>query len=189
MQFEDGIFVLGDDCDLTPGADIHDAIGLNDTVTEFEITSNRPDCLSVLGLAREAAATFQVPFQMPVPQVKPTAGNVNDHLSVTILDAERCYRYVGAVVENVRIKPSPRWLRERLRASGVRPINNIVDITNFVMLEYGQPMHAFDLRYLEGNSVIVRRAENGERITTLDGIERTLTDDMLVIADAKKLWL
>ena len=123
---------------------------------------------------------------MPVPQVKPTAGNVNDHLSVTILDAERCYRYVGAVVENVRIKPSPRWLRERLRASGVRPINNIVDITNFVMLEYGQPMHAFDLRYLEGNSVIVRRAENGERITTLDGIERTLTDDMLVIADAKK---
>lgn len=183
---EDGIFVLGDDCDLTPGADIHDAIGLNDTVTEFEITSNRPDCLSVLGLAREAAATFQVPFQMPVPQVKPTAGNVNDHLSVTILDAERCYRYVGAVVENVRIKPSPRWLRERLRASGVRPINNIVDITNFVMLEYGQPMHAFDLRYLEGNSVIVRRAENGERITTLDGIERTLTDDMLVIADAKK---
>lgn len=183
---EDGIFVLGDDCDLTPGADIHDAIGLNDTVTEFEITSNRPDCLSVLGLAREAAATFQVPFQMPVPQVKPTAGNVNDHLSVTILDAERCYRYVGAIVENVRIKPSPRWLRERLRASGVRPINNIVDITNFVMLEYGQPMHAFDLRYLEGNSVIVRRAENGERITTLDGIERTLTDDMLVIADAKK---
>lgn len=183
---EDGIFVLGDDCDLTPGADIHDAIGLNDTVTEFEITSNRPDCLSVLGLAREAAATFQVPFQTPVPQVKPTQGDVNDHLSVTILDDEKCYRYVGAVVENVRIKPSPRWMRERLRASGVRPINNIVDITNYVMLEYGQPMHAFDLRYLEGNSVIVRRAQNGEQITTLDGVERALTDDMLVIADAKK---
>ncbi len=183
---EDGIFVLGDDCDLTPGADIHDAIGLNDTVTEFEITSNRPDCLSVLGLAREAAATFQVPFQMPVPQVKPMQGDVNDHLSVTILDDEKCYRYVGAVVENVRIKPSPRWMRERLRASGVRPINNIVDITNYVMLEYGQPMHAFDLRYLEGNSVIVRRAQSGEQITTLDGVERALTDDMLVIADAKK---
>lgn len=183
---EDGIFVLGDDCDLTPGADIHDAIGLNDTVTEFEITSNRPDCLSVLGLAREAAATFQVPFQMPVPQVKPTQGDVNDHLRVTILDDEKCYRYVGAVVENVRIKPSPRWMRERLRASGVRPINNIVDITNYVMLEYGQPMHAFDLRYLEGNSVIVRRAQSGEQITTLDGVERALTDDMLVIADAKK---
>lgn len=183
---EDGIFVLGDDCDLTPGVDIHDAIGLNDTVTEFEITSNRPDCLSVLGLAREAAATFRVPFQTPVPQVKPTQGDVNDHLSVTILDDEKCYRYVGAVVENVRIKPSPRWMRERLRASGVRPINNIVDITNYVMLEYGQPMHAFDLRYLEGNSVIVRRAQSGEQITTLDGVERALTDDMLVIADAKK---
>lgn len=180
---EDGIFVLGDDCDRTPGVDIHKAIGLEDTVTEFEITSNRADCLSVIGLAREAAATFGKTLNVKAPEVKPGHGDVKDILSVEIKDSEKCYRYVGAVVENVRIKPSPRWMRERLRASGVRPINNIVDITNYVMLEYGQPMHAFDLRYLKGNSVIVRCAEDGEKITTLDGQERELQNDMLVIAD------
>lgn len=180
---EDGIFVLGDDCDKTPGVDIHKAIGLEDTVTEFEITSNRADCLSVIGLAREAAATFGKTLNVKAPEVKPGHGDVKDILSVEIKDSEKCYRYVGAVVENVRIKPSPRWMRERLRASGVRPINNIVDITNYVMLEYGQPMHAFDLRYLKGNSVIVRCAEDGEKITTLDGQERELQNDMLVIAD------
>jgi len=183
---EDGIFVLGDDCDRTLGKDIHEAIGLDDVVTEFEITSNRADCLSVIGLAREAAATFGGELTVPVPEVKNTHGDVNSILSVEIKEPKLCYRYAGAVVENVRIKPSPRWLRERLRASGVRPINNIVDITNFVMLEFGQPMHAFDLRYLDGNSVIVRRAANGERITTLDGIERELNENMLVIADANK---
>ena len=183
---EDGIFVLGSDCDQTPGTDIHTAIGLNDTAVEFEITSNRPDCLSVLGLAREAAATFGADFKAPVPAVKPGHGDVKEHLTVSIRDSEKCYRYVGAVVENVRIQPSPRWMRERLRASGVRPINNIVDITNYVMLEYGQPMHAFDLRYLEGNAVNVRTARAGERITTLDGVERELKADMLVIADSKK---
>lgn len=183
---EDGIFVLGDYCDKTPGMDIHEAIGLNDVITEFEITSNRPDCLSVTGLAREAAATYKLPFFVPEPQVKQGEGDVNELLSVQILDDEKCYRYAGAVVKNVRVAPSPRWMRERLRASGVRPINNIVDITNYVMLEYGQPMHAFDLRYLDGNSVIVRNAENGEKITTLDGVERELTPDMLVIADENK---
>ncbi|MCM1545165.1 MAG: phenylalanine--tRNA ligase subunit beta [Ruminococcus sp.] len=183
---EDGIFVLGDDCDKTLGIDIHEAIGLNDTVTEFEITSNRPDCLSILGLAREAAATFKKPFAVKEPVVKEGEGDVNELLSVTILNPDRCYRYCGAVVKNVRVKPSPRWMRERLRACGVRPINNIVDITNYVMLEYGQPMHAFDLRFLNENKVIVRTAQNGETITTLDGVERTLTDDMLVIADADK---
>ena len=183
---EDGIFVLGDDCDKTLGIDICEAIGLNDTVTEFEITSNRPDCLSIIGLAREASATFGVPFKAHEPKVKGCGGDVNEHLSVEILNPERCYRYCGAVVQNVRVKPSPRWMRERLRACGVRPINNIVDITNYVMLEYGQPMHAFDLRFLEGNSVIVRTAKNGEKITTLDGIERGLTEDMLVIADKNK---
>ena len=183
---EDGIFVLGDDCDKTLGIDIREAIGLNDTVTEFEITSNRPDCLSIIGLAREASATFGVPFKAHEPKVKGCGGDVNEHLSVEILNPERCYRYCGAVVQNVRVKPSPRWMRERLRACGVRPINNIVDITNYVMLEYGQPMHAFDLRFLEGNSVIVRTAKNGEKITTLDGIERDLTEDMLVIADKNK---
>lgn len=182
----DGIFVLGDDCDHTPGTDIHEAIGYNDTCVEFEITSNRSDCMSVSGLAREAAATFERKFTLPEPQVKPGHGDVNEHLKVAIFEPEKCYRYSGAVVENVRVKESPRWLRERLRASGVRPISNIVDITNYVMLEYGQPMHAFDLRFLEGNEVNVRNAKNGEKITTLDGVERELNDSMLVIADKNK---
>lgn len=182
----DGIFVLGDDCEHTPGLDIHEAIGYNDTCVEFEITSNRCDCMSVTGLAREAAATFGRDFKLPEPEVKPGHGDVNDHLKVSIAEPEKCYRYSGAVVENVRVKESPRWLRERLRASGVRPISNIVDITNYVMLEYGQPMHAFDLRYLEGNEVNVRNAVNGEKITTLDGVERELNDSMLVIADKNK---
>ena len=183
---EDGIFVLGDDCDRTLGLDIHEAIGLNDVVTEFEITSNRADCMCVTGLAREAAATFKVPFSLRKPEVKAGIEDVNDYLSVEIENAEKCYRYCGAVVKNVRIKPSPRWLRERLRACGVRPINNIVDITNYVMLEYGQPMHAFDLRYLDGGKVIVRNAKNNEKITTLDDTERELNDSMLVIADENK---
>lgn len=182
----DGIFVLGDDCDRTPGLDIHEAIGYNDTCVEFEITSNRSDCMSVTGLAREAAATFGREFRLHEPEVKPGHGDVNDHLKVQIFEPDKCYRYSGAVVENVRVKESPRWLRERLRASGVRPISNIVDITNYVMLEYGQPMHAFDLRYLEGNEVNVRNARNGEKITTLDGVERELNDTMLVIADKNK---
>ncbi|MGN0467654.1 MAG: phenylalanine--tRNA ligase subunit beta [Acutalibacteraceae bacterium] len=183
---EDGIFVLDEECDRTLGIDIRKAIGLDDTVTEFEITSNRPDCLSVLGLAREAAATFKKPLKLHTPVVKADGGDVNELLSVNILNPERCYRYCGAVVKNVRVKPSPRYIRERLRACGVRPINNIVDITNYVMLEYGQPMHAFDLRFLDEGKVIVRTAKNGEKITTLDGVERDLTDDMLVIADANK---
>ena len=183
---EDGIFILGDDCEKVPGMDIREAIGLNDTVTEFEITSNRPDCMCVIGLAREAAATFDVPLKLHTPEVKAGEGDVNDLLKVDIEAADKCYRYAGAVVKNVRVAPSPRWMRERLRACGVRPINNIVDITNYVMLEYGQPMHAFDLRFLEGNHVVVRNAKAGESITTLDGIERPLDDTMLVIADEKK---
>lgn len=183
---EDGIFILGDDCEKVPGLDIREAIGLNDTVTEFEITSNRPDCMSVIGLAREAAATFRVPLKLHTPEVKPGEGNVEDLLKVDIEAADKCYRYAGAVVKNVRVAPSPRWMRERLRACGVRPINNIVDITNYVMLEYGQPMHAFDLRFLDGNHVVVRDARVGETITTLDGIERPLDETMLVIADENK---
>lgn len=183
---ENGIFVLGDDCDKTIGEDIRAAIGLDDTITEFEITSNRPDCLSVVGLAREAAASFGKTLQTPVPTFKGGTGDVEEYLKVAINDPEKCYRYIGAVVTDVKIEPSPRWLRERLRASGVRPINNIVDITNYVMLEYGQPMHAFDIRYLDNNEVNVRCAQNGEKIVTLDGIERLLDEDMLVIADANK---
>lgn len=183
---EDGIFVLGDDCDKTLGAQIQEAIGLNDVITEFEITSNRADCLSIIGLAREAAATFKVPMTIKEPIVKMGYGDVNELLQVTIDEATKCYRYCGAVVKNVRVKPSPRWMRERLRACGVRPINNIVDITNYVMLEYGQPMHAFDLRYLDGGKVIVRNAVEGEKITSLDGVERKLSTQMLVIADENK---
>lgn len=180
---EDGIFLLGDDCDLEIGGDIRDAIGLNDSVVEFEITSNRPDCLSVIGLARETAATYGFPFEIPEPVVKAGGGAVKDELTVTVENKELCLRYIAAVVKNVKIAPSPRWMRERLRASGVRPINNIVDITNYVMLEYGHPMHAFDLRHVKGSKIIVRNAKSGEKITTLDGVERTLAPEMLVIAD------
>ena len=183
---EDGIFVLGDECTRTCGLDIREAIGLDDVITEFEITPNRPDCLSVIGLAREAAASFDLPLNVPVPEVAPGEGDVRDLLEVNILDSENCYRYAGAVVKNVRVKPSPRWMRERLRTSGVRPINNIVDITNYVMLEFGQPMHAFDYRFLEGGVVNVRKANAGETITTLDGVESALDETRLVIADAKK---
>ncbi|MGP1360817.1 MAG: phenylalanine--tRNA ligase subunit beta [Candidatus Fimenecus sp.] len=182
---EDGIFVLGDDCNKTLGMDIHDAIGLNDIITEFEITSNRADCMSVIGLAREASATFNKELNVKEPVITKTHGNVSDFISVEIKEPELCYRYTAAIVENIRIKPSPRWMRERLRASGVRPINNIVDITNYVMLEYGQPMHAFDLKYLNGNKIIVRKAIDGEKITTLDKVERTLTNSNLIIADEK----
>jgi len=183
---EDGIFVLGDDCEKINGMDIQSAIGLNDVVTEFEITSNRPDCLSVIGLAREAAASMGQSLTTPEHTALTVRDKLDNLLEVEIHNPQKCYRYIGAVVTGVKIEPSPRWMRERLRASGVRPINNIVDITNFVMLEYGQPMHAFDIRFLEGNKVNVRCAENNEKIITLDGIERVLDSDMLVIADTIK---
>ncbi len=183
---EDGIFILGDDCDKTVGKDIREAIGFNDTKVEFEITSNRPDCMSVIGLARETAATFGKKLNVKKPGYKGVSGDINDIISVKIHNTQLCPRYMAAVVKNVKIGQSPRWLRERLRASGVRPINNFVDITNFVMLEYGHPMHAFDLRYVEGNAINIRNAQQGEKITTLDGIERELSSEMLVIADANK---
>ncbi len=182
---EDGIFILGEDCDRTLGLDIQTAIGLDDTTVEFEITSNRPDCFSILGLARETAATFDLPMKTHIPQVKGQEGDVHDYLQVEVKNGELCPRYMARVVKNVRIAPSPRWMRERLRACGVRPINNIVDITNYVMLEYGQPMHAFDLKYVDGAHIIVRNAAPGEQITTLDGVERKLSPEMLVIADQK----
>lgn len=186
----DGIFLLQQEknCpELKLGMDIKEAIGLNDTTVEFEITSNRPDCMSVIGLARETAATFDLPLNLHKPEVKGIGGSAKDFLkSVKISDKEKCSVYMAAVVRNVKIGMSPRWMRERLRASGVRPINNFVDITNYVMLEYGQPMHAFDIRFLNDASIDVRCAKNGEKITTLDGAERELTEDMLVIADAAK---
>lgn len=183
---EDGIFLLGDDCDKTVGMDIHKAIGLDDTCVEFEITSNRPDCMSVIGLARETAATFGKKADIKEPAFTGVEGNINDMLAVEISNKELCPRYMAGIVKNVKIEASPRWMRERLRASGVRPINNLVDITNYVMLEYGHPMHAFDLRYVDGAKINIRNAQAGEKIMTLDGIERELSPEMLVIADANK---
>ena len=178
----DGIFILHEDC--KPGDDIKPVIGADDHVVEFEITPNRPDCLSVIGLAREAAATFDVPLKLHQPQVKAEGeGNLMELLDVETPAADLCPRYTARMVRNVKIAPSPKWMRERLRAMGVRPINNIVDITNYVMLEYGQPMHAFDYRYVKGGKIIVRRAEEGEHLTTLDGKEHVLNANHLVIAD------
>lgn len=181
---EDGIFLIEEDCQI--GQDIASALGCNDTTVEFEITPNRPDCLSVIGLACEAAATFHKPLNLHQPEVKGCGGDVHDYLSVEVQNKELCQRYVARVVKNVKIGPSPRWMRERLRASGVRPIDNIVDITNYVMLEYGQPMHAFDIEYVKGHKIIVRNARTGETIQTLDGVDRTLSEEMLVIADEEK---
>ena len=180
---EDGIFVLNED-GAKPGDDIRTVAGLDDHVVEFEITPNRPDCLSIIGLAREAAATFDTELRLHEPVVKGGAeGNLAELLDVETPAADLCPRYTARMVRNVKIGPSPKWMRERLRAMGVRPINNIVDITNYVMLEYGQPMHAFDYRYVHGGKIVVRRAEDGEELTTLDGNVRKLTHNMLVIAD------
>ena len=178
---EDGIFILEEDC--VPGDDIRAVCGLNDSVVEFEITNNRPDCLSVRGLARESACTFRTPLTLAEPTVRGGHVDIHEKLSVEIKDAELCPRYTARMVKNIKIAPSPKWMRRRLRASGVRPINNIVDITNYVMLEYGQPMHAFDYACLHDGKIIVRRAEEGESLRTLDGNDHALTPGMLVIAD------
>ena len=178
----DGIFILHEDC--RPGDDIKPVIGLDDHVVEFEITPNRPDCLSVIGLAREVAATYDAPLTLHTPEVKAEGeGSLVELLDVETPASDLVPRYTARMVRNVKIAPSPKWMRERLRAMGVRPINNIVDITNYVMLEYGQPMHAFDYRYVKGGKIIVRRAEEGEKLTTLDGKEHVLTANHLVIAD------
>ena len=179
----DGIFVLQEE-GAKPGDDIKSVIGVDDTLVEFEITPNRPDCLSVIGLAREAAATFHAPLSLHAPVVKGGAeGSLAQLLDVETPAADLVPRYTARMVRNVKIGPSPKWMRRRLRAMGVRPINNIVDITNYVMLEYGQPMHAFDYRYVQGGKIIVRTAAEGEKLTTLDGKEHTLNANHLVIAD------
>ena len=182
---EDGIWILQEDC--KPGDDINTVIGNDDTVVDFEITNNRPDCYSILGLAREAAAAFNKPMRHHDPVVRGgAAGELSELLEVEVPAEDLCRRYTARMVRNVKIAPSPKWLRQRLRANGVRPINNIVDITNYVMLEYGQPMHAFDYRYVGSGKIVVRRSEPGEVLTTLDGNVRTLTPGMLVIADETK---
>jgi len=181
--YADGIWILNDE-DCTVGQDINLVIGNDDTVVDFEITNNRPDCYSIIGLARESAAAFNLPMKHHEPVVQGSdAGSIFEKLDVEVPATELCNRYSARMVANVKIGPSPKWLRHRLRANGVRPINNIVDITNYVMLEYGQPMHAFDYRYITSGKIVVREAEEGETLTTLDGNVRNLTPGMLVIAD------
>ena len=184
----DGILILGEEFAEYIGKDVRDALLLLDTTVEFEITSNRPDCLSVIGLARETAVSFNRPWTCPTPTVKGAndGDNVENYIKVAVEDSDLCARYSAKVVKNVKIAPSPLWMRMRLRASGVRPINNIVDITNYVMLEYGQPMHAFDYSCLSGAEIKVRRANDGENFVSLDSKEHTLDSTMLVIADQNK---
>ena len=181
----DGIFVLQEE-DAEPGLNMAHILGFDDSIVEFEITPNRPDCLSVIGLAREASATFKRPLKLHTPEPHGCGGSIADLVDIDIEDGDLCPRYTARMVKNVKITPSPRWMRERLRNSGVRPINNIVDITNYVMLEYGQPMHAFDFSCVEGGHIIVRTAREGETIQTLDGNERKLTENMLCICDEHK---
>ena len=181
----DGIFILREE-DAEPGLNMAHILGLDDSIVEFEITPNRPDCLSVIGLAREASATFKRPLKLHTPEPHGCGGSIADLVDIDIEDGDLCPRYTARMVKNVKIAPSPRWMRERLRNSGVRPINNIVDITNYVMLEYGQPMHAFDFSCVEGGHIIVRTACEGETIQTLDGNERKLTPNMLCICDEHK---
>lgn len=183
---ENGIYIFKNREDIKPGDNAVKALGLDDAVIEYEITSNRVDCFSILGIAREAAVTFDKPFCPPV--VEPTGNDedVNDFISVEVKDTELCPRYTARVVKNIKVGSSPEWMQRRLAAQGIRPINNIVDITNYVMEEYGQPMHAYDLSTIAGQKIIVRRAEDNEKFVTLDGQERTLDSSMLMICDAEK---
>ena len=184
--YADGIWILNDE-DCKPGDDINLVIGNDDTIVDFEITNNRPDCYSIIGLARESAAAFALPMKHQDPVVKGSnAGSIFEKLDVEVPADELCNRYTARMVANVKVGPSPKWLRQRLRANGIRPINNIVDITNYVMLEYGQPMHAFDYRYVSSGKIIVREACEGELLTTLDGNQRNLKAGMLIIADDDK---
>ncbi len=181
---ENGIYIFEDD--VTVGESAIKALGLDDVVFEYEITSNRVDCFGVLGLAREAAATFGKEYRPPVVTETGNSEDVNDYVKVTVKDAELCPRYCARVVKNIKIAPSPKWMQRRLASHGIRPINNIVDITNYVMEEYGQPMHAYDLDTIAGKEIIVRRADKGEKFVTLDGQERTMDDSVLMICDGEK---
>jgi len=181
---EYGILILPENTPV--GADIKDIFGLNENVVEFEITSNRPDCFSVIGLARETAASFKKPFNVKKPEFNETSENINDFLSVEVQNKEKCLRYSARMIKNVKIGPSPEWMVHRLKACGIRSINNVVDITNYVMLEYGQPMHAFDMRDLKNNKIVVRFAADGEIIKTLDEQDRKLTSSDLVISDGER---
>ena len=181
---EDGVYIFHNPIEL--GADVKPYFGLGESIVEYEITSNRPDCFSILGIAREAAATFKKPFKFPHIEVKEVEGHTQDMAKVTIENEQLCPRYAARVIKNVKVGPSPKWLKDRLMSAGLRPINNIVDITNYMLLEFGQPMHAFDYDKLKGHHIIVRNAKDGEKITTLLGDEVALDSSMLVIADEEK---
>ena len=181
---ENGIYIFSDDVEV--GSDAIDALGLRDTVFEYEITNNRIDCFSILGIAREAAVTFHKPFVPPVVNVHENGENVNDYIKVEVKDPDLCPRYCARVCTNIKIAPSPKWMQRRLAASGIRPMNNLVDITNYVMEEYGQPMHAYDLSTIAGGQIIVRRAKDGDEFQTLDGQVRKLDSEVLMICDAEK---
>ena len=181
---EEGIYIFQKD--VKPGDDAVKAMGLRDQVVEFEITSNRVDCFSMVGMAREVAATFRKEFHPPVVTKTGNDEDVNDFIKVTVKDTDLCPRYTARVVKNIKLAPSPEWMQRRLAAMGIRPINNLVDITNYVMEEYGQPMHAYDLDTIAGSEIIVRRANDGDKFTTLDGEERNLDSDVLMICDGEK---
>ncbi len=181
---ENGIYIFPEDAAV--GESAVKALGLDDVIFEYEITSNRVDCYSVIGIAREAAATFRKTFIPPEVKVKGSGGDVNDYIRVDVKDADLCPRYCARVVKNIKLAPSPKWMQRRLAVNGIRPINNIVDITNYVMEEYGQPMHAYDLDTIAGNQILVRRAEKDEKFVTLDGQERTMVDSVLMICDGEK---
>lgn len=181
---EDGIYILGDDAVV--GSSAVEYLGLNDTVFEYEITNNRVDCYSVIGIAREAAATFRKPFQPPVVKETGNSENINDYVKVEVEANDLCTRYTARLVKNIKLAPSPKWMQRRLASAGIRPINNIVDITNYVMEEYGQPMHAYDYDTIAGSRIVVRRAADGEKFVTLDGQERELDSSMLMICDGEK---
>ena len=181
---EYGIYIFPEDAVV--GESAIKALGLDDVVFEYEITSNRVDCYSVIGIAREVAATFGKKFVPPVVKETGNDENANDYVTVEVADKDLCPRYCARVVKNIKIAPSPKWMQRRLASNGIRPINNIVDITNYVMEEYGQPMHAYDYDTLAGHKIVVRRAENGEKFTTLDGQERTMDDSVLMICDGER---
>lgn len=181
---ENGIYILGDDAQV--GEDAVHYLGLDDTVFEYEITNNRVDCYSIIGIAREAAATFRKPFTPPVVTETGNAEDINDYVKVDVEATDLCSRYTARLVKNIKLAPSPKWMQRRLASAGIRPINNIVDITNYVMEEYGQPMHAYDYDTLAGGKIVVRRAKDGEKFMTLDGQEKTLDSDMLMICDGEK---
>ena len=181
---EYGIYIFPEDAVV--GADAVEALGLHNSVFEYEITSNRVDCFGIIGLAREAAATFRKEFHPPVVTATGNNEDVNDYVKVSVEDTKLCPRYTARVVKNIKIAPSPEWMQRRLAAQGIRPINNIVDITNYVMEEYGQPMHAYDLDTIAGHQIVVKRAEKGQKFVTLDGQERTLDDSVLMICDGEK---